>query len=67
LVRGSAVLPLHASQRLVDGDHAGEDAGFALGDGVFGLELGALGVEEGEEVGDAFAARTLPSRRRPTR
>lgn len=44
-----------AAEGFVEGDDGEVDVLFALGDGVFGLELGAFGVEEIEEVGDAFA------------
>ena len=48
-------LDQHAAEGFVESDDREVDVLFAFGDGVFGLELGAFGVEESQEVGDAFA------------
>src|SRR5690606_3190785 len=56
----------HAAERLVDGDHAREHGGFGLRNRVVRLELGALGVEQREEIHGPFAVAD-PGDRRGTR
>src|SRR5690242_4772518 len=49
--------------RTVEADHRGEHVGLGQGGTVFGLELGPLGVEQRQEVGDALAVADAGDRR----
>jgi len=46
----------YAAERLVEGDYCHVDVFLlAFGDGVFGLQLRSLGIQQGEKVNNSFA------------
>src|SRR6202048_2689975 len=49
------MLARYSSESLVEGDYRHIDILLALGDGVFGLQLCSLGIQQGEEVNYSFA------------
>ena len=49
------VLARYSSESFVEGDYRDVDFHFAFGDGVFGLQLGALGIQQGEKINYTFA------------
>src|SRR2546421_94794 len=48
-------LARYSSKSLVEGDYSYIDIFFAFGDGIFGLQLGPLSIQQREKINYAFA------------